>query len=503
MLNKNFLIKIILIFTIFNCAVQGPASGGPLDKTGPKLVSIDPINGSLGIEFNQKITLVFNELLDPISIPASIQIKNQKDYELKVKGRKVIIFPKEKWSIDELLRIDISRRVRDYQKNLMNSPIQLTYSFNRDIPDGIIKGTFFGAHKNKLIEVGLYKWPIEDSLILIQKVEADEKGSFIFNAINYGKYTLAAIEGILNDVKNQINKKRYSVSTSNFLNINDNNVKVMNLVMSNPIERMRIASIDMESQYSSIITMDNNNEEIYVIDSSLSVGDSVFINLSKSNRVESYQIPEYSFILPIIIDTLSPYLKTSFYDEDKYVLKFSEPVIISEKAFLYNSDSLSMPLLFNYESPVSVSILNLTNSINEIKIIGSEITDWSQNVFTDSIKILSIIRNKNEDENIIGGSIFGNVVYDGDYPIKVEAKNINSTETYIATAINNKFEIINLQPGLYTLWAFEGINHMNRDIYHSGTLKPFHRSAKFSFYSDTIDVRARWDIENININFDN
>ena len=155
MLNKNFLIKIILIFTIFNCAVQGPASGGPLDKTGPKLVSIHPINGSLGIASNQKITLIFNELLDPISIPASIQIKNQKDYELKVKGRRVIVFPKEKWSMDELLRIDISRRVRDYQKNLMNSPIQLTYSFNRDIPDGIIKGTFFGAHKNKLIEVPL------------------------------------------------------------------------------------------------------------------------------------------------------------------------------------------------------------------------------------------------------------------------------------------------------------------------------------------------------------
>tara|TARA_B100001250_G_scaffold119542_1_gene101455 strand:+ start:382 stop:1899 length:1518 start_codon:yes stop_codon:yes gene_type:complete len=501
--NKNFVVKIILIFTVFNCAVQGPASGGPIDKTGPKLVSIDPINGSLGIASDQKVILIFNELLDPISIPASIQIKNQEDYELKIKGRKVIIFPREKWSMGELLRIDISRRVRDYQKNLMNSPIQLTYSFNRNIPDGIIKGTFFGIHKNKLVEVGLYKWPIEDSLILIQKVEADEKGSFIFNAINYGKYTLVAIEGILNDVKNQINKKRYSVSTSNFLNVNNNNVKVMNLVMSDPIERMRITSIDMESQYSSIITMDNNNKEIYVIDSSLSVGDSVFVNLSKSNRVESYQIPEYSFILPIITDTLSPYLKTSFYDEDKYILKFSEPVIISKNAFLYNADSVSMPLLFNYESPVSISIHNLTNSINEIKIIGSEISDWSQNIFLDSIKILSTIRINNEEKNIIGGNVFGNVIYDGDYPIKVEAKNINSKDTYISTTTNDKFEIINLQPGLYTLWAFEGINHMNRDIYHSGTLEPFHRSAKFSFYSDTIDVRARWDIENININFDN
>ena len=259
--NKNFVVILLLIFTVFSCAVQGPASGGPIDSTGPKLVSVEPINGSLGIAYDQKITLVFNELLDPISIPASIQIKSQKDYELKVKGRQVIISTRDKWDKNKLLRIDISRRVRDYQKNLMDSPIQLTYSFNRYIPDGTIKGEFIGIQKNKLVEIGLYKWPIEDSLILIQKVEADEKGNFIFNAINYGKYTLVAIEGILNDVSNQINKKRYSVSTSNFLNINkNNNVKVMDLVMSDPIERMRITSIDMESQYSAIITMDNNNQ---------------------------------------------------------------------------------------------------------------------------------------------------------------------------------------------------------------------------------------------------
>ena len=207
--------------------------------------------------------------------------------------------------------------------------------------------------------------------------------------------------------------------------------------------------------------------------------------------------------MPIITDTLSPYLKTSFYEEGKYLLKFSEPVVISKNAFLHNSDSASIPLLFNYESPVSVSIQNLTKSINEIKIIGSEISDWSQNVFIDSIKMVSTMITKNEETNIIGGNIFGNVIYDGDYPIKVEAKNINSKETFISTTTNNKFEIINLEPGLYTLWAFEGINYMNRDIYHSGTLKPFHRSAKFSFYSDTIDVRARWDIENINIKFNN
>ena len=92
-------------------------------------------------------------------------------------------------------------------------------------------------------------------------------------------------------------------------------------------------------------------------------------------------------------------------------------------------------------------------------------------------------------------------MYNVDYTIKVEGLNIDYIKTYITKVINNKFGMINLTSGLYKIWAFEGINSMNRDIYHSGSLNPFHRSARFAFYSDTIDVRARWDIENINIKF--
>ena len=52
--------------------------------------------------------------------------------------------------------------------------------------------------------------------------------------------------------------------------------------------------------------MDNDSEEIFIIDTYHIPGDSIFINLEKSNRLETYQIPEYSFILPEIIDTLAP-----------------------------------------------------------------------------------------------------------------------------------------------------------------------------------------------------
>ena len=43
---------------------------------------------------------------------------------------------------------------------------------------------------------------------------------------------------------------------------------------------------------------------------------------------------------------------------------------------------------------------------------------------------------------------------------------------------------------------------MNLETYFSGMLEPFQRAARFSHYPDTIDVRARWDVEGIIINFE-
>ena len=51
---------------------------------------------------------------------------------------------------------------------------------------------------------------------------------------------------------------------------------------------------------------EQNSEEIFIIDTLLAPGDSIFINLEKSNRLETYQIPEYSFILPEILSGEKP-----------------------------------------------------------------------------------------------------------------------------------------------------------------------------------------------------
>ena len=488
---------------LFGCAAQGPVTGGPADVKGPTLITVQPANASLNFAQEQKITLTFDELLDPVSIPASIQIEFDLDYRLKIRGRKLIIYPDKIWPENGIIRINISRNIRDYQKNMMSEPIQLIYSTGSKIPNGSIIGEIVGYNPKKLIELGLYEWPLSDSSTFIQKIEADDEGQFQFSSIDYGKYSIAAIEGVLRDMSKQIGKKNYALLTSDYISLtHDNNEKMVKLFLSEPLKKLRITSIEMINQHNINLFMDNDSEEIFIIDTYHIPGDSIFINLEKSNRLETYQIPEYSFILPEIIDTLAPILSKSFFDIDidKFTLIFSESVQLTTNAITINRDSISIPISFDHVNDYTISIPTLVDSINKIQIFGEYIHDRAGNLFTDSIKTVAIPK-KQKEKIIIGGNIIGTVNYYDKQPIKVKAHKIGSESYYIADVVNQQFNLSNLPSGLYEIWGFEVLNTLDPDVYFSGLWAPYQHAAQFAMYPDTIDVRLRWDIEGIIIDF--
>ena len=173
-------LPLFIIMLMLGCAAQSPATGGPMDKQGPVLISVHPVDESLNISPEQKIILTFSELLDPVSIPASIQIGSDLEYKLKIRGRRLIIQPKTVWPEDGLIRINLSRKIRDYQKNMMAEPIQLIFSTGAAIPHTSITGKIINYDPKNLVELGLYKWPPSDTSVIIQKVEANENGFFQF-----------------------------------------------------------------------------------------------------------------------------------------------------------------------------------------------------------------------------------------------------------------------------------------------------------------------------------
>ena len=245
--------KLLLVhftfFLFYSCAIQGTASGGPADKVGPKLISVFPKNGTLTIPSNQKIILDFNELLDPVSIPNSIICKE--DYKIKSRGRRITITPKHSWPYNEIINIKFSRKIRDYQNNIMAKPINLAYSTSNYIPDGSINGKIEKFSEKNLIEIGLFVWPLNNNSTPIQIIEADNRGFFEFRFLEYGDYTLGAIEGKLTNFEKQVRRKKYAMITSDYISLTaKENKKNIHMSLSLPVEKLKISSLEMENQYS-------------------------------------------------------------------------------------------------------------------------------------------------------------------------------------------------------------------------------------------------------------
>ena len=81
------IVKLITLFFIFSCAVQGPIPGGEVDTLGPKLIKIFPENFSDDLLDDEKIILFFDEPVDP-NINNSFQISNSL-FNAKAIGKKL------------------------------------------------------------------------------------------------------------------------------------------------------------------------------------------------------------------------------------------------------------------------------------------------------------------------------------------------------------------------------------------------------------------------------
>ena len=163
---KYYLFLITCIF--FGCASQGSPSGGPIDDEGPQVISISPKSKSKILE-DDKIVIVFDEPINPITVVNAIEIFPDNKFSYRVSGKKIIITPEKKWRNLDILKIKLSRYISDYQNNFMSSPIELFYSNFSKLSNKIIDGQII-SQDNNLFELGLYK--IKDSdYQLIEKTE--------------------------------------------------------------------------------------------------------------------------------------------------------------------------------------------------------------------------------------------------------------------------------------------------------------------------------------------
>jgi hypothetical protein len=77
----------------------------------------------------------------------------------------------------------------------------------------------------------------------------------------------------------------------------------------------------------------------------------------------------------------------------------------------------------------------------------------------------------------------------------------NKRSYEMAADINSGFDFDRIIPGEYLIWAYEDKDTSGK--YSSGKVNPFEFSEFFNYYPDTLNLRARWPVGDIFIDFNN
>jgi len=533
----NYFFYIILILYLIGCAVQGPISGGPIDNTPPSLVSIFPKNLSTELSSKQKIILTFDELIDPISVYESLSLRNQ-EYAVKVKGKKIIVSPIKEWNSKLLIEIYINRNLSDYQSNKLTDPINLFFSFGKEIPSNKIHGEIFDIKDvldrynlnggDVLFDVGLYKITNSDTS-LVKIVQSNSNLEFKFNAVDSGSFCIAAIEEKLIDITQDIHSRRYSISYDDIIFPSQSSDSIfVQLNIADPISKENISSVNFINQYYVSYALTSGESRLAVIDTIYNnfmkqnfIGQHFDVTLSMKNNFEEYQTDLFEFIVIDVVDTISPHIQSIEINDSDLELTFSEPLEkMLDQGLFYLLDSNNLHLDFPYT--FKNKNLSLRNSINinieELVKVNSDsvlvlnvkkdiIKDLYGNTFSDSLIAVNLNNEAKKNETIGAGGVYGKVVYDYD-PSKNIVVSIYNAKTYdnflVLADRDNYFSFDVIPAGQYYLQAYENYNSNSEHpyVYFGGDWNRSYPSLKFSNILGPFEVRSNWDIKDMVINLD-
>ncbi|MDD8019328.1 MAG: hypothetical protein PHP42_13230, partial [Bacteroidota bacterium] len=96
------------------------------------------------------------------------------------------------------------------------------------------------------------------------------------------------------------------------------------------------------------------------------------------------------------------------------------------------------------------------------------------------------------------GSIEGSFAGFANSPVVIQTENIadkSQKPIKVKRTQFGKFNFTLLPEGRYTLKAFEDRN--DNGIHDAGKIFPYQQGEKFTFYPDTIRVRARWPVDGV------
>ncbi|NLT50325.1 MAG: Ig-like domain-containing protein [Ignavibacteria bacterium] len=549
---KNIII-ITLIILVAGCANQLSPGGGERDKIPPEITEYYPKDKTVNYNENV-ISLTFSEYVDQRSVKDAIFIspKINGEIEYNWSGKSLEIeFADTSLKPNSTYVVTIGTDITDInERNRMAEPLVFSFSTGAKIDEGKVSGKIY-HDKPSGIMIYAFKLDSSDVNPLLNfpdnLTQAGEKGDYNIMGLKEGKYRLIAVKDEFRDFKYDIGSDMFgvlnndilineldtqSVSYDFLLSEEDTTVpEVVNLTMTDANHLIIEFSEPIDS--SKLIT-----DNFLIIDSTLNKKTDIRYLFKNKNKSSQYVLAfldsiitdnDYHLFLSQITDKHENvkeehsirFTATEKPDTSKPRLLNISPLKINEFTMNETEFQISFDEALSLED-VNKSIFLQKNEDTYINISAEKIDDASFNIkikeilesnteytFNINLRNLPDIAGNTTDTTLIRKLRTENELDYTGVSGKIAASERNIRVILESSDKKNKYEnyadssgIFNfdkIKPAKYILWAYEDKDSSKSFTY--GKPYPFKPSEKFIFYPDTINVRARWPVVDVRLNF--
>lgn len=536
---------------INSCAAIQAPPGGPKDETPPELIETTPANGTV-LFSGGRVELIFSEYVDESSVEKAIRVLPTlpSPPDIIYKGRRVFVELPDSLAENQTYIISIDRSFKDEHNVQIAQGTQVAYATGHKIDIGNINGKIYYENPST-IHLWKFQHNETDSSIFTRKpdyfVDAADDGTFSFNYLSNGTYRLIGVDQSAAGLILSPRRMNYGVPSVNTIQLTAENNSINNLKMRVPESRQGIEmeSIDWnQSNWGTIVFSKSISEILPQIQIEATAEDSseiainTFINplddtqlhfrlltdsLNTHYFIESNKITDgiYKILnqgqIKVNVDTTrdTTFLKIEspknneelLIDEDEtrfLTITFNRLMKQdSIQTFLtLKQDSTQIDYTAQWVSPLSLELAPEENwrpkSTYNIEIIRDGIHPEFGRSLEDSITTFALKTSGYQGY----GNLLGSINKFDEQKWVVELISMEKEPKTSRTVVNSNgtFNMNRILEGNYTLLLFQDTDGNNR--YSHGQVEPLNPSEWFFYYSDTVKIRANWDLELSQINME-
>ncbi len=190
------------------CAQQLSPGGGPEDKAAPEIKISVPAPSSLNVSKESKIELVFSEWISK-KTNNLVSIYPPLRHKISINKNRLQVIPLEALSDSQTYHVIVSSNLQDLHGNSLPTSYSLVFSTGSSLDSGVITGCIIDPEsKNGRYQVALFRnEQFSDSgygASPAYKIESDTMGKYQFDFIKSGMYRALAYINASPGAKNEV-----------------------------------------------------------------------------------------------------------------------------------------------------------------------------------------------------------------------------------------------------------------------------------------------------------